>query len=192
MEEVLEEVEKDREFYEESGGGITLSGGEVLQQHAFAVELLKEAQSRGLHCAAETTGYASHEVFREFVEYIDLLLFDMKHWDREKHFEKTGVYNDIILENMGYAVSQGIPLIARIPVIPKFNASLKDAAGMAENLCKLGIREVHLLPFHQFGEKKYEQLETEYEMSGVPQLHPEQLQKYIQVFLDRGLDASFK
>lgn len=102
------------------------------------------------------------------------------------------MYNDIILENMGYAVSQGIPLIARIPVIPKFNASLKDAAGMAENLCKLGIREVHLLPFHQFGEKKYEQLETEYEMSGVPQLHPEQLQKYIQVFLDRGLDASFK
>ena len=189
---MLEEVEKDREFYEESGGGITLSGGEVLQQHAFAVELLKEAQSRGLHCAAETTGYASHEVFREFVEYIDLLLFDMKHWDREKHFEKTGVYNDIILENMGYAVSQGIPLIARIPVIPKFNASLKDAAGMAENLCKLGIHEVHLLPFHQFGEKKYEQLETEYEMSGVPQLHPEQLQKYIQVFLDRGLDASFK
>lgn len=192
VEEVLEEVEKDREFYEESGGGITLSGGEVLQQHVFAVRLLAEAQSRGLHCAAETTGYASHSVFQEFVKHIDLLLFDMKHWDREKHFEKTGVYNDIILENMGYAVSQGIPLIARIPVIPKFNASRKDAAGMADNLCKLGIREVHLLPFHQFGEKKYEQLETEYEMSGVPQLHPEQLQKYIQVFLDRGLDASFK
>ena len=93
---------------------------------------------------------------------------------------KTGVYNDMILENMGYAVSQGIPLIARIPVIPKFNASLKDAAGMAENLCKLGIREVHLLPFHQFGEKKYEQLETEYEMSwraaaasgAVAEVHP--------------------
>lgn len=192
VEEVLAEVEKDRDFYEESGGGITLSGGEVLQQHKFAVKLLKEARMRGLHCAAETTGYAVPKVFAEFAENIDLLLFDMKHWDREKHFEKTGVYNDVILENMKRAAEQGIPVIARIPVIPKFNAGLKDAGGMAELLVKLGIREVHLLPFHQFGEKKYEQLQTEYEMAGVRQLHPENLEKYRQVFEAAGLEASFK
>ena len=79
IEEVLGEVEKDRCFYEESGGGITLSGGEVLQQHDFATALLKEAHKRGLHCAAETTGFAAHEVFSEFIQNIDLLLFDMKH-----------------------------------------------------------------------------------------------------------------
>jgi len=192
VEEVLEEVEKDRDFYEESGGGITLSGGEVLQQHAFAVELLKEAHARGLHCAAETTGYASHEVFAEFIKHIDLLLFDMKHHDREMHHEKTGVYNDIILKNMRYAVEQGVPVNARIPVIPKFNASLSAAQGMSNLLVELGVKEVHLLPFHQFGEKKYEQLGAEYEMAGVKQLHPENLEKYIQVFLDKGLDASFR
>lgn len=191
VDEVLTEVEKDRCFYEESDGGITLSGGEVLQQHAFAVALLKEAHKRSLHCAAETTGFASHEVFSEFIENIDLLLFDMKHCDREIHHEKTGVYNDIILENMRYAVEKKIPVIARIPVIPGFNANKKAAVGMAALLKDMGIREVHLLPFHQFGEKKYEQLGIPYRMSGVNQLHPENLQTYLNVFLEQGLDCSF-
>lgn len=192
VDEVLTEVEKDRCFYEESGGGITLSGGEVLQQHSFAAALLKEARRRGLHCAAETTGYASHEIFSEFIQNIDLLLFDMKHYDREIHREKTGVYNDIILENMRYALEQKVPVIARIPVIPGFNANKKAAAGMAALLKDMGITEVHLLPFHQFGEKKYEQLGVPYRMAGVKQLHPENLQSYLDVFLKEGLDASFK
>ena len=144
IEEVLAEAEKDRCFYEESGGGITLSGGEVLQQHDFAAALLKEAHKRGLHCAAETTGFAAHEVFSEFIRNIDLLLFDMKHCAREIHREKTGVYNDVILENMRYAVAQKVPIIARIPVIPGFNANKKAAAGMAALLKDMGITEVHL------------------------------------------------
>ena len=148
IEEVLAEAEKDRCFYEESGGGITLSGGEVLQQHDFAAALLKEAHKRGLHCAAETTGFAAHEVFSEFIRNIDLLLFDMKHCAREIHREKTGVYNDVILENMRYAVAQKVPIIARIPVIPGFNANKKAAAGMAALLKDMEITEVHLLPFH--------------------------------------------
>ncbi len=189
--EVMDEVEKDRDFYEESGGGITLSGGEVLQQHAFATALLREARGRSLHCAAETTGYASHEVFAQFTENIDLLLFDMKHCDREIHYQKTGVYNDQILENMRFAVENDVPVIARVPVIPKFNANLKAARGMAALLREIGIHEVHLLPFHQLGEKKYEQLKLPYEMKGVSQLHPENLQNYLQVFLDAGLDCSF-
>ena len=116
----------------------------------------------------------------------------MKHCDREAHREKTGVYNDVILENMRCAASQGIPIIARIPVIPKFNASIKTAQGMAALLADMGIREVHLLPFHQFGEKKYEQLGLAYEYQGVKQLHPENLEKYRQVFLDAGLDCTFR
>lgn len=192
IEEVLEEVEKDRCFYEESGGGMTLSGGEVLQQHAFATALLKEAHRRSLHCAAETTGFAPHDIFAEFIQHIDLLLFDMKHCDRELHREKTGVYNDIILENMRFACEQKVPIIARIPVIPRFNANKKAAAGMAGLLKEMGIQEVHLLPFHQFGEKKYEQLGISYEMSGVKQLHPENLKSYLNIFLEKGLDASIR
>ncbi len=192
IEEVLAEVEKDRCFYEESGGGITLSGGEVLQQHSFAIALLQEAHKRSLHCAAETTGFASHEVFSEFIKHIDLLLFDMKHCDRELHKERTGVYNDIILKNMRYALEQRVPVIARIPVIPRFNANRKAAAGMAALLKDMGISEVHLLPFHQFGEKKYEQLGIPYEMANVKQLHPEHLQSYFEVFSREGLNVSFR
>ena len=192
VEEVLEELEKDRCFYEESGGGITLSGGEVLQQHAFAEELLKEAQRRGLHCAVETTGYASREIFAGFVDHVDLLLFDMKHWDREKHYEKTGVYNDQILENMRYAVKKGIPVIARIPVIPGFNNGILDAEQFSGLLLSIGIREVHLLPFHQFGEKKYARLGADYEMAGCRQLHPEDLEEYRDVFAAHGLECSFR
>ncbi|MCI8852633.1 MAG: glycyl-radical enzyme activating protein [Lachnospiraceae bacterium] len=191
IEEVLVEVEKDRCFYEESGGGITLSGGEVLQQHAFATALLQEAGRRSLHRAAETTGFASHEIFAEFIRHIDLLLFDMKHHDREIHREKTGVYNDVILENMRYALEQGVPVIARIPVIPGFNANKRAAKGMAGLLRDIGISQVHLLPFHQFGEKKYEQLGIPYTMQDVKQLHPENLQTYLNIFLEEGLAASF-
>lgn len=192
VEEVLAEVEKDRCFYEESGGGITLSGGEALQQPAFAIALLKEARKRSLHRAAETTGYAPHAIFAEFVRHIDLLLFDMKHCDPQVHQAKTGVFNDIILENMRYAAKQPIPVIARIPVIPKFNANLAAARGMAGLLKDMGIVEVHLLPFHQFGEKKYEQLGLDYEMAGVKQLHPEALKKYQDIFLEKGLDCTFR
>lgn len=189
--EVLDEVLKDRDFYEESGGGMTLSGGEVLQQHEFAAALLQAAHQEGLHCAAETTGFASHQIFAQFIEHIDLLLFDMKHFDREIHHEQTGVYNDQIVENMRYAVAKGVPVVARIPVIPKFNFSFDAARGMAALLREIGVQEVHLLPFHQFGEKKYAQLGLPYEMAGVKQLHPEQLTAYQKVFLDAGLHCSF-
>lgn len=191
VDEVLQEVLKDKDFYDESGGGITLSGGEVLQQHAFAIELLSQAHAAGLHCAAETTGYAPHPVFASFIQHIDLLLFDMKHHDCAAHLEKTGVPNTQIVENMRFAVCQGVPVIARIPVIPKFNFSFDAARGMAALLMDIGVRDVHLLPFHQFGERKYEQLGLAYDMHSVKQLHPEQLGAYRKIFLDAGLSCTF-
>jgi len=171
---------------------MTLSGGEVLQQAEFAMALADAAHAEGIHVAAETTGFASPERFDAFMEHIDLLLFDFKHCDAEKHQEQTGVSNGPILRNLQAAVAAGKQVIARIPVIPKFNSSLSSAEAMASKLEELGVREVHLLPFHQFGEKKYEQLGVAYEMSGVKQLHPEVLENYRKVYLDHGLDCSFK
>lgn len=190
--EVMAEVLKDKPFYDQSGGGMTLSGGEVLQQAEFAEDLSDAAHEAGIHVAVETTGYAARERFRDFLPHVDLLLYDFKHYDRERHFEGTGVYNDVILENLRTAVAAGKEVIARIPVIPLFNSSLKVAASMADLLKEIGVKEVHLLPFHQFGEKKYQQLGVEYAMTGVKQLHPEVLGKYRQAYLDRGLDCSFK
>lgn len=192
LDEVLFEVEKDRCFYEESGGGITLSGGEALQQPRFTRALLEEARAKGLHCALETTGYVPEAVFQEVLPLVDLFLFDVKHWNSEKHMAGTEVDNALILKNLHTAMEYGTPLIARIPVIPGFNFSNEDGRGLAMLLRREGVQEVHLLPFHQFGEKKYEQLQLPYEMKGVKQLHPEDMQDYLKLFLDEGLNCSIR
>ena len=192
VEEVLREVRKDKPFYDESGGGMTLSGGEVLQQAEFATALADAARAEGIHVAVETTGYASPARFAEFMRHIDLFLYDFKHVDREAHFAGTGVYNDVILENLQQLVRAGRPVIARIPVIPRFNSSPAAARAMAAWLCQAGVREVHLLPFHQFGQNKYTQLGIPYEMAQYKQLHPEVLTNYRQIFLDEGLDCTFR
>lgn len=189
--EVLKEVLKDEVFYEESGGGVTLSGGEVLQQHAFAIELLKQLKDNNIHTACETTGYASNEIFKEFIENVDLLLFDMKHYDRQKHFKGTKAYNDKIITNLKTAILEGKDAIIRIPVIPEFNNSLEDAQGFCHLLKTVGAKKINLLPFHQFGQKKYELLNKKYELQSVTQLHEENLIDYRQIFIQNGFNCTF-
>lgn len=190
--EVMDVVLKDKLFYEESGGGMTVSGGEPLQQTPFVIELARLAHENGIHVAAETTGFAEPEVFEKFMQSIDLLLMDVKHFDREAHHAGTGVYNDLILKNLRAAVAAGKHIIARIPVIPHFNTGIKTAIGLADLLVEVGVREVNLLPFHQLGENKYNQLNVGYEMSGFKQLRPEALTRYCQQFTDRGLDCTVR
>lgn len=189
--EVLKEVLKDEVFYEESGGGVTLSGGEVLQQHAFVVELLKQLREKNIHTSCETTGYASNKVFKEFIENVDLLLFDMKHYDREKHLKGTKVYNDKIIANLATAIFKDKDVIIRIPVIPAFNDSLEDAQGFCDLLKTIGAKKVNLLPFHQFGQKKYALINKSYALQNVTQLHEEDLISYRQIFIENGLDCTF-
>ena len=191
VEEVLRVVRQDVDFYIESGGGMTLSGGEALQQLDFAAALIDAAHNEGIHCAVETTGFVDPERFREFLPRPDLYLYDFKHYDRELHRAYTGVDNDVIVRNLRAVVAAGKPVVARIPVIPHFNVGIRHARGLAGALADIGVREVHLLPFHQFGEKKYEELGVDYEWKGVKQLHPEVLERYRQAFLDAGLDCSF-
>ena len=191
VEEVIRVVRQDVDFYIESGGGMTLSGGEALQQMAFAEALINAAHAENISCAVETTGFVDPDRFLEFLPLPDLYLYDFKHYDREIHRQYTGVYNDIILENLRALVAAGKPVIARIPVIPRFNVGIRHARGLAATLADIGVREVHLLPFHQFGEKKYEELGIDYEWKGVKQLHPEALENYRRVFIEAGLDCSF-
>ena len=191
VQEVLDVVMQDEVFYEESGGGITLSGGEMLMQPEFACQLLKAAKEEGLHTCCETTGFASPEVFTEVIENIDEILFDMKHWDPLKHKEGTGVTNERILANMALAVKQGKSVLPRIPVIPGYNDSLKDAAEMAERLKTAGLTRCQLLPFHQFGENKYHLLDQTYQYEDKEALHREDLQEYRQAFITHGVEAFF-
>ena len=190
--EVMAAVRQDRAFYEESGGGMTLTGGEVLQQADFAAELIRAARGEGIHSAVETAGYASPEVFDAFLPYPDLLLFDFKHWDSAAHEAGTGVPSGPILRNLRRAVEAGKSVTARIPVIPGFNASLRDAREMARALAGIGVKDVDLLPFHRLGEKKYEDMGIPWAWKGVPPLYPEQLEGYRLEFLDEGLACKIR
>lgn len=192
IEEVMKVVRQDIDFYRESGGGITLSGGEPLWQAEFAIELAKTARSEGIHVASETTGMAPKETFEEFIGNLDMLLMDFKHADSNKHMEFTGVPNEIIIDNFKIAFKSGIDIAVRIPVIPGFNNDMESGKLMANKLVSLGAKTVHLLPFHQFGESKYEKLGVEYPYSGFKQMHPEQLESYYNVYKEAGLDVFFK
>ena len=191
IEEIVDICMQDIDFYEESGGGVTISGGEGMSQPEFLKKLIAELKKNSVHVAIETTGYVKKETFEELARELDLLLFDVKHYDREKHYNGTKVYNDLIVENLKWAIDNGIEVLPRIPVIPDFNDSLEDAEGLAELLVEVGAKKVQLLPFHQFGEKKYELLNRNYKYKNKKALYPEDLEEYQKIFLDKGLNCFF-
>ena len=131
--EIMEVVMQDLPFYEESGGEATM-------QPEFAIELLKALKAANIHTAIETTGFTSPAIFRRVTEYLDLLLFDIKHWDESKHKEKTFVSNAPILQNMKYAIDIGKEVLPRLPVIPNYNDSLDDARGFVRRLEQVGAQ----------------------------------------------------
>ncbi len=191
VEEVLEVVLQDRDFYEESGGGLTISGGEILMQPDFACELLLAAKEEQLHTCCETTGFAKPETFDRVAELVDYIFFDMKHWNRERHLEGTGVTNELPLLNMKRAIEKDKTVLPRIPVIPGFNDSLDDAEEFAKALREVGAEKCQLLPFHQFGENKYHLLDRQYAYEDLPSLHREDLEAYRNVFISNGIEAYF-
>ena len=155
------------------------------------IKSVQAAKEEGLHTCCETTGYADPAVFEKVIENLDYILFDMKHWDPIKHKEGIGVTNELPVCNMKKAVSGGKEVLPRIPVIPGFNDSLRDAEELAELLKDIGIDKCQLLPFHQFGENKYALLNKEYAYQNVNALHKEDLQEYLQIFLKQDINAYF-
>lgn len=189
VDDIVEEVLKDKDFYDESSGGVTLSGGEVLSQLDAAIELLEKCKSLGIHTAAETTCYISKEKFEKFIKNLDLLLCDIKHWNDEKSKEITGVSLKQIHENITHATKvDGLEVIARIPVIPGFNDSLEDAREFSKLLMKLNINKVELLPYHNFGENKYEMMGKEYKYKDIKPFRKED-PKFIEYkkIIDEGI-----
>ncbi len=159
--EVVKEVSRDRKFYETSGGGVTLSGGEAMFQPEFALAVLRECKVLGLHTALETCGYASWPVMERILEYVDLVVYDVKHVDAAKHQKGTGLKNDIIIEN-ARRIAQCKPMRVRVPLIPGFNDSEHDVREIAAFVGSLpNPVEMELLPYNPLGEGKYERLGKE-------------------------------
>jgi pyruvate formate lyase activating enzyme len=196
IEETMAICLQDQVFYEESGGGVTLSGGEVLSQGDFAEALLDRLGEAGIHRAIETSGCASPQTFERIAARTELILFDIKHHDNARHWKGTGAETKLILENFRAALAaaaagKGPETLPRIPVIPGYNDSPEDAAGFASLLRTSGAAQVQLLPFHQFGQNKYALLGMEYGLTQKKALHPEDLETYRAVFEQQGIHAFF-
>ena len=157
--EVMQEVEKDRVFYDESGGGVTFSGGEPLMQHDFLMGLLQLSRARGIHTAVETAGYTSPEILKRISTWTNLFLYDVKVIDDKRHRDFTGVSNELILENLKGLSSWGADVIVRVPLIPGVSDDEENVRSLGGFLTQsTSIKEVHLLPFHKTGKEKYERL----------------------------------
>lgn len=157
--ELVKIIEQDRIFYDESGGGVTFSGGEPLEQAEFLLELLVECGSLGIHRVVDTSGYADSDQLLAVARHTDLFLFDLKIIDSGKHRQYTGLPNDAILENLKLLVENGAKIDIRIPVIPGINTDEDNLKGIARLLLSQPrIQTVHLLSYHSTARKKYRQL----------------------------------
>jgi len=166
--DVLKEVLKDKDFYLESGGGITLSGGEALIQPQFSIELLKAAKAEGINTCVETALNYKQETLDAALPFIDLLFCDLKHMDSAEHLKFTGVSNELILSNIRHAVASGKPTVIRIPVVPEHNGTeenIRATACFLREELNGKVLQVQLLPFRKLGEDKYASLGMEYPMA---------------------------
>jgi len=163
-EEVLKEIEKDLVFYEESGGGVTFSGGEPLGQSEFFEGLLNGCREKKIHTAVDTSGYISWGILNKISPKVDLFLYDLKLMDNERHKKYTGLSNEIILENLKKLSSVHHNILVRFPVIPGINDDCQNLRETGEFLSSLKITQVNLLPYHYIGVDKYRRLGRTYKL----------------------------
>ena len=164
-EEIIREIKKDLIFYQESGGGVTFSGGEPLEQIDFLAELLFLCQQEGIHRVVDTCGYAPWSHFERILSLVDYWLYDLKVLDEQKHLEYTGISNQLILDNLKRLSRQNKNIEIRIPLIPGVNDDKGEIAEMAELIQSLALNEVSILPFHKLGLDKYRRLGLVTEMA---------------------------
>lgn len=179
--ELLEIIEEDRTFYEMSGGGVTLGGGEVLMQPEAATNLLMACKQEGINTAIETCGYTKLETILKVAEFTDLFLFDIKNINSDRHFQLTGVRNEQILENLQELLRRKYNVKIRMPLLKGINDSQDEIEKTMEFLTPYkdykNFKGIDLLPYHKMGVNKYNQLGMEYPIEGDPSLKNEDLDR---------------
>jgi len=190
VDELIAEVEKDVVFFDESSGGVTLSGGEPLSQPIFVTSFLAACRVRGIATTLETCGFAQPDVFLQAARQADLVLFDLKFVDPAKHLVYTGASNDLILRNLEQLVAERRPLTVRIPVIPGVNDSTEDIGGFVEYLSRLRPPAIELLPYHRIGADKYRRLGLPYKLNDAPQPAAADLAPFRDALTRAGLNVA--
>lgn len=186
---LVEIAMEDEVFYQSTGGGVTLSGGEPLTQIDLLVDLIKKLKAKGIHTAIETTLYTNPGNLAKLYPHLDLFIADCKNWNEDVHMNKTGLSNKIIIQNLRELVKNAKDYLIRIPVIPDFNFSNEDAYEFAKLFQNLGAKKVQLLPFHQYGKGKYESYGIKYEYSDKKALADSDLDEMVQILRNQGIDA---
>ena len=183
-------VSKERVFIEESGGGITFSGGEPLMQHKFVLEALKRFRELELHTCLDTSGQTSPGVIDSVLPYTNLFLLDIKHMSEDLHKQHTGVSNRQILGNYKRILESGRAVQLRIPVIPGYNDSADELKAMRDYIVanrRDNLKRIDLLPYHKIGSSKYARFGMEYRMNGVEQPSAERMKEVKKFFEETGI-----
>ena len=192
VDELLEVIERERPFFDQSGGGVTFSGGEPLLYPDFLVEVLEACGRRGIHCAVDTSGFVEREVLLRVAKHTDLFLYDLKIIDAKKHRQYAGVDNRLILENLKTLAEIGAAIQIRIPLIGGVNDDDGNVIASAAFIAGLpgGKKPVNLLPFHDVARGKAVKLGQELNLNGLGVPTRLDLERVIGLFADQGLIAS--
>lgn len=189
VEDLVRELEKDVSYYDRSGGGVTLSGGEPLAQPVFAEAFLRRCRQRDLRTAVDTSGCVSTSAMAMAAQYSDLILYDLKLLDDTQHRLWTGTGNAQVLENLRLLDRSGVEVWIRLPLIPGVNDSPECLDAMVEVLGETRFRRVSLLPYHRIGEGKYQRLGLKYRMAGREPQSAEQIELMRSRFVAAGFET---
>ena len=191
VDELVTDLLKDRVFYQTSGGGVTFSGGEPLWQSGFVTQVARRMKEEGIHTALDTAGDVSWCHFDEVLDYIDLVLFDIKLAGREPHRQFTGRENDLILANAQLLSQRGVPMHIRLVMIPGINDSAARLRARMEIVSSLkSVQQVDILPYHRYGAGKYARLGLEYPLADLEEHTPEQIAEIQELMESYGIKTS--
>ncbi len=175
--QVMAEIEKDVIFYDQSGGGVTFSGGEPLRQEVFLRSLLTECRKKEISTAVDTSGFGPFAYLREIAADVDLFLYDLKIMDEAQHRQYTGMPNKAILQNLQGLAAIHSNIIVRFPVIPGYTDSSENIACLGEFLRNLPVKGIEPVPYHKIGSEKYRRLNMEYKLRDLQPPHEESMRR---------------
>lgn len=187
--EIMNDILQDKDFYKQSGGGVTLSGGEPLLQADFCAELAQACQKENLSVIIDTAGNVNYSEFEKVLPYITEIYLDLKGSVAEEMFRLTGARMQLILNNLRRLINNKANVTVRIPIIPEYNDTPESAAEAADIIREYGPAPVNLIPFHRLGSQKYSALDKKYSYAQYPPINPQALETLAQIFRRAGLEA---
>ena len=190
VKEIIDILDKERVFIDQSGGGVTFSGGEPLLQSEFLIEALKTCKANGYHTAVDTSGYTSTENYMKILPFTDLFLFDIKQLDDLRHIEVTGVSNQLILENYRFLLENAREMMLRIPVIPGINNDKDHILSLVKLIIAYrtpALKKINLLPYNKIGSSKYKRFNRINKMEGLEPPSKEEMGLLKEMFTGTGV-----